>query len=32
MVTLKDQKQGLDLCGAVFDAINKSNLQWVPLP
>ena len=31
MVSLKDQMQGLDLCNAVSDAIEKNNLQWSQL-
>ena len=28
MISLKDQTQGSDLCNAVSDAIEKSNLKW----
>ena len=31
MVSLKDRTRGLDRCDAVFDAIDKSNLQWSQL-
>ena len=31
MVNLKDRTRGSDLCNAVSDAIDKSNLQWSQL-